>query len=81
MLLTNWLSDISIITSCPTNLGTGMRASVMMFLPGLTITNSIQNLISTLSKVGLTVRGNYGEGTDADGFVYQIMNNHSFLWQ
>ncbi|MBQ0017385.1 MAG: protein arginine kinase [Clostridiales bacterium] len=69
--------NLGFLTTCSSNLGTGMRASVMMFLPGLTITNSIQNLISTLSKVGLTVRGNYGEGTDADGFVYQISNSQT----
>lgn len=62
------------LTHCPTNLGTAMRASVMMFLPALTMAGKIQALSSRLSKIGLTVRGFYGEGTDAKGSLYQISN-------
>ena len=62
------------LTHCPTNLGTGMRASVMMFLPALTMAGRIGLLASQLSKLGLTMRGLYGEGTSAQGNLYQISN-------
>ncbi|MBR6559161.1 MAG: ATP--guanido phosphotransferase [Clostridia bacterium] len=62
------------LTHCPTNLGTGMRASVMVFLPGMTMSRQIQSLSSQLQKLGLTVRGMYGEGSAADGCIYQISN-------
>jgi protein arginine kinase len=62
------------LTHCPTNLGTGMRASVMMFLPALTWARSIGGLQAQLSKLGITVRGIDGEGSDADGCLYQISN-------
>ena len=62
------------LTHCPTNLGTGMRASVMMFLPALTMAGKINGLASQLSKIGLTMRGLYGEGTAAQGYIYQISN-------
>ena len=62
------------LTHCPTNLGTGMRASVMMFLPALTMAGKISGLANQLSKIGLTMRGLYGEGTAADGYIYQISN-------
>ena len=62
------------LTHCPTNLGTGMRASVMMFLPALTMAGRIGTLASQLSKIGLTMRGLYGEGTAAEGSLYQISN-------
>lgn len=62
------------LTHCPTNLGTAMRASVMMFLPALTMAGRIDALASKLSKIGLTVRGFYGEGTGAQGALYQISN-------
>ena len=62
------------LTACPTNLGTGMRASVMMFLPALTESGKIGALINEVSKLGLTVRGLYGEGSGSEGFMYQISN-------
>ena len=62
------------LTHCPTNLGTGMRASVMMFLPALTMSGKISGLAAQLSKIGLTMRGLYGEGTAAQGYIYQISN-------
>ncbi len=62
------------LTHCPTNLGTGMRASVMMFLPALTMANGISALASQLSKIGLTMRGLYGEGSKGEGCLYQISN-------
>ncbi|MBR6681867.1 MAG: protein arginine kinase [Clostridia bacterium] len=62
------------LTHCPTNIGLGMRASVMMFLPALTMTRSMENLSVQLSKLGLIIRGTYGEGSEADGCLYQISN-------
>lgn len=62
------------LTHCPTNLGTGMRASVMLFLPAYTAAHGIQSLANQLSKIGLTIRGMYGEGSGADGCLYQISN-------
>lgn len=66
--------NLGYITHCPTNLGTGMRASVMMFLPALTMANRISGLASQLSKIGLTMRGMYGEGSESKGCLYQISN-------
>ena len=65
------------LTQCPTNLGCAMRASVMMFLPALTAEKKIKPLINQLSKLGLTIRGIYGEGSDALGCLYQISNQES----
>ncbi len=66
--------DLGYLTHCPTNLGLAMRASVMLFLPALTMHRSINSLAIQLSKLGLTIRGMYGEGTDPDGCLYQISN-------
>lgn len=65
------------LTSCPTNVGTGMRASVMMHLPGLTLANRIQPLLQSVSQLGLAVRGVFGEGSEARGNLYQISNQVS----
>lgn len=62
------------LTHCPTNLGTGMRASVMMFLPAMTMTGKIKGLSHQLSALGLTVRGITGEGSAARGSLYQFSN-------
>lgn len=62
------------LTACPTNTGTGMRASVMMHLPALTLTGNINKIVSSASALGLTVRGLYGEGSKAYGNLYQISN-------
>ncbi len=62
------------LTACPTNLGTGMRASVMMFLPALTVTGELSRLINEVQQAGLTVRGIYGEGSKGTGYLYQISN-------
>lgn len=62
------------ITSCPTNFGTGLRASYMMHLPCLEKTGNIKQIINAVSKYGITVRGIYGEGTEALGSIYQISN-------
>ena len=62
------------LTSCPTNLGTGLRASALMFLPGLTITHSLNNCIASSSRLDIAVRGEYGEGSGNDGYMYQVSN-------
>ncbi len=62
------------LTACPTNTGTGLRASVMMHLPAIVITGQINNLINAVFKIGLTVRGFFGEGTEASGNFFQISN-------
>lgn len=62
------------LTACPTNVGTGIRASVMMHLPGLVISGHINRMLSAVSQVGLTVRGMYGEGSEAAGNVFQVSN-------
>ena len=62
------------LTQCPTNLGTGMRASVMLHLPALQECGQISDLANTVSKLGLTIRGTYGEGSQASGAFYQLSN-------
>ncbi len=62
------------LTHCPTNLGTAMRASVMLFLPATTRAGRMEALSARLNQLGLTVRGLYGEGSGADGYLYQISN-------
>ena len=62
------------LTSCPTNTGTGMRASVMLHLPALTMSHQINRIIPAISRLGMVVRGIYGEGSEALGNVYQISN-------
>lgn len=65
------------ITACPSNLGTGMRASVMMFLPGLTQNGGLKAVLPTLKENGLTVRGTFGEGSTTEGCIYQISNERT----
>ncbi|RNF38666.1 protein arginine kinase [Planococcus salinus] len=62
------------MTSCPTNTGTGMRASVMLHLPALTMSHQITRIIPAISRIGMVVRGIYGEGSEALGNVYQVSN-------
>jgi protein arginine kinase len=62
------------LTACPTNIGTGMRASVMLHLPCLVLTGQINSLMQTIAKFGLTIRGIYGEGTEFLGDLFQISN-------
>lgn len=66
--------ELGYVTSCPTNIGTGMRASVMIHLPALSITNQIEKLMYGVSQLGVAVRGVYGEGTKSLGHLYQISN-------
>lgn len=62
------------LTQCPTNLGTGMRASVMLHLPALEKSRTIDRIAGNLSKLGLTIRGAYGEGSEPSGSLYQLSN-------
>lgn len=62
------------LTQCPTNLGTGMRASVMLHLPALEKSRAISRIAGSLSKLGLTIRGAHGEGTEPKGALYQLSN-------
>lgn len=62
------------LTACPTNAGTGLRASVMMHLPALTMTKNMNRVINASTGLGIEIRGLYGEGTSAEGNLYQISN-------
>lgn len=62
------------LTACPTNVGTGLRVSVMLHLPGMVITKQIEKAFEAVTKMNLAVRGLYGEGTQAHGDFYQISN-------
>ncbi len=70
-------SNLGYLTACPTNLGTGMRASVMVHLPGLVLTDQIAQVMKAVTKIGLAVRGLYGEGTEALGNLFQISNQQT----
>lgn len=65
---------LGFLTQCPTNLGTGMRASVMLHLPALKESKAISRISGNLQKLGLTIRGIYGEGTEPKGGMYQLSN-------
>ncbi|MEG6617538.1 protein arginine kinase [Peptococcaceae bacterium 1198_IL3148] len=67
-------AQLGYLTACPTNVGTGLRASVMLHLPGLTMLRQINPIINAIAKLGITVRGLYGEGTQAMGNLYQVSN-------
>jgi len=69
--------ELGYLTHCPSNIGTAMRASVMVHLPALTESGSVGRLPSYLAQYGLTVRGLYGEGSRAGGAIYQISNQVS----
>lgn len=65
------------LTVSPTNVGTGMQASVMVHLPALTLTGNINKILHIVNNFGMSVKGMYGEGTQAQGDIYQISNNQS----
>ncbi len=67
-------SQLGYLTACPTNLGTGIRVSAMLHLPGLVLAEQINPIITSVNKLGLAVRGLYGEGTEALGNVFQVSN-------
>jgi protein arginine kinase len=62
------------LTACPTNLGTGIRVSAMLHLPGLVLSEQVSQIIQAVNKLGLAVRGLYGEGTEALGNIFQVSN-------
>lgn len=62
------------LTACPTNLGTGMRASAMMHLPALVISGQMEKVVRAVNQLGMVVRGLFGEGSDASGSIFQISN-------
>jgi protein arginine kinase len=66
--------ELGYLTACPTNLGTGIRVSAMLHLPGLVLAEQINQIIQSVNKLGLAVRGLYGEGTEALGNVFQVSN-------
>jgi protein arginine kinase len=66
--------ELGYLTACPTNLGTGIRVSAMLHLPGLVLDEQINPIIQSVNKLGLAVRGLYGEGTEALGNVFQVSN-------
>lgn len=65
------------LTACPTNLGTGLRASVMVHLPALTKTGNIGKILEVINNFGMNIRGIYGEGTKASGNMYQVSNKQT----
>ncbi|MDF7806000.1 protein arginine kinase [Pontiellaceae bacterium B12219] len=67
-------SRLGYLTSCPSNVGTGMRASVMLHLPALVLMEEMDPVINGISKIGLAVRGMWGEGTEAAGNMFQVSN-------
>lgn len=66
--------SLGYLTACPSNVGTGLRASVMLHLPGLSLVNEINPIIKGVNKIGLAVRGMWGEGSEASGNMFQISN-------
>lgn len=66
--------DIGYVTACPTNLGTGLRASAMLHLPAITLNNEMNGVLKALTQMGMTIRGIYGEGSKAEGNIYQVSN-------
>lgn len=69
--------DFGYLTACPTNVGTGMRASVLIHLPGLVLTREIDKVVSSITRSGLVVRGFYGEGSDVLGNLFQVSNQNT----
>lgn len=69
--------QLGYLTACPTNLGTGLRASAMMHLPGLVLTEDIERVIRAVNQLGIAVRGLFGEGSDASGNIFQISNQQT----
>jgi len=70
-------NEFGFLTSCPTNVGTGLRASVLMHLPGLVLTKEINKVLQGLGQVGLTFRGLYGEGSEVVGNFFQVSNQRT----
>ena len=69
--------ELGYLTACPTNVGTGLRASAMMHLPGLVISEQMDRVVRALNQLGIAVRGLFGEGSDASGHIFQISNQQT----
>jgi len=69
--------ELGYLTACPTNLGTGMRASAMMHLPGLVLAGHMEQVIRMVNQLGMAVRGHFGEGSEATGSIFQISNQQT----
>ena len=65
------------LTACPTNVGTGLRASVMLHLPALEHTGNVRNILNSVSNFGISIRGIYGENSKSTGDMYQISNRQT----
>jgi protein arginine kinase len=70
-------SEFGYLTACPTNVGTGLRGSLLIHLPGLVLTRKIDDFIDRVGRAGFAVRGFYGEGTDVAGNLFQISNQNT----
>ncbi|MAI19984.1 MAG: protein arginine kinase [Kiritimatiellaceae bacterium] len=73
-LLYAYHARLGFLTSCPSNVGTGLRASVMLHLPGLVLLEEMDPVVNGISKIGLAVRGMWGEGSEAVGNMFQVSN-------
>lgn len=69
--------DFGYLTACPTNVGTGIRASAMLHLPGLVMQEHMEKVIRMVNQLGMAVRGNFGEGSEATGSIFQISNQQT----
>jgi protein arginine kinase len=69
--------ELGYLTACPTNLGTGIRASVMMHLPSLVLSGSMEKVVRAIGQMGMAIRGLYGEGSEATGSIFQISNQQT----
>ena len=65
------------LTACPTNVGTGLKISTLMHIPGLDMTGNLNKMLNVINSLGMNVRGLYGEGSKAEGDIYQISNNQT----
>ncbi len=70
-------AQLGYLTACPTNIGTGMRASAMMHLPGLVLAGHMDKVVRMVNQIGMAVRGLFGEGSDATGSIFQISNQQT----
>jgi len=70
-------ADLGYLTACPTNVGTGMRASAMLHLPGLVLSGQMEKVVRAVNQLGIAVRGLFGEGSDAIGSIFQISNQQT----
>jgi protein arginine kinase len=72
-----FLDDFGYLTACPTNLGTGLRASAMLHLPGLVMQEHMEKVVRMVGQLGMAVRGSFGEGSEASGSIFQISNQQT----